>query len=139
MALKRHIFDVYVAPLDDDGKADFAAEPLEFLAVEVRQGDIIRAELEGNKRRLPTGDKAAMLATTLWVWAVLQRTGDLSCKWPEFRARCIAVQAVKGADGKAVESDVDPTRLGRSEQPSSSRPTSAGDPPTGSTPASTTD
>lgn len=113
MTLKRHIFDVYVAPVDADGKPDFDAEPLEFLNVECRQGDIIRAELEGNKQGLPTGDKAAMTGTTLWVWAALNRSGDLDCKWSEFRASCIAVQVVKGADV-----DVDPTHPAPSGPPS---------------------
>lgn len=139
MALKRHVFDVYVAPLGADDKPDFDAEPLEFLNVNVRQGDIIRAELEGNKQGLPDGSKAAMTATTLWCWAALHRAGDLDCKWSEFRTRCIAVQAVKGANGKALEPAVDPTQPAPSGPPSSSPPTTAEDLGSGSTPDSTTD
>lgn len=128
MTLKRHIFDVYVAPLDADLEhPDFDAEPLEFLAVNVIQGDMVRAELEGSKQGLPAADKAAMTATTLWVWATLNRTGDLDCKWSEFRGRCVAVQAVKGG-----ERDVDPTQpAAPSGSPSSSLEPSAADLPTG--------
>jgi hypothetical protein len=139
MALKRHLFDVYMAPLDDDGKPDFDADPLEFLSVRVVQGDMIRAELEANKQAIPDGTKAAMTSTTLWAWAAMSRTGQTSARWTAFKDSCVAVQPVKTPEGKAATEDVDPTQPAPSGTPSSSPPTSAEGRPTGSTPTSTTD
>jgi hypothetical protein len=113
VTLKRHVFDVYMAPIQEGGAADFDAEPIEYPAVLVVQGDIIRAELEASKQGIPDGTKAAMTATTMWVWAALTRTGGTSLKWTAFKDACVAVQAVKGAT-----QDVDPTQGAPSEPPS---------------------
>lgn len=113
MTIKRHIFDVEVAPPNADGKPDWDAEPLEFPGLRVIQADMLRGELEGSKHGISAADKAPMAGQALWIWAALQRTGGVVCKFSEFRARVITIQARKGED-----EDVDPTPPGPSEPPS---------------------
>lgn len=109
------IAPVYRLLLDDPENPE--APPRE-VTVAVRNGDQLRAELEGSKLGLAgRGMSAAPLNyTTLWLWAAMVRTGEFTGNVQQFRASLVVFEPVK-ADGETLTDPedvpaVDPTAEG---------------------------
>lgn len=84
--------------------------------VTVTHGDMLRAELEANKLRLPGHSEAPINAATLWVWAAMARLGLTQSDYRTWKRDELAeLQALRDpATGTPLVSDVDPTQLAAS-------------------------
>lgn len=98
------------------------------LEVVVSSGDMMRAELEAHKLKLPEG--ANFHVTALWLWSALVRSGHEQRKAPEFLTEPPEWQPVRDAQGEAQLAAVDPTSLAHgetaSDAPASTAPQSSG-------------
>lgn len=104
--------------------------------VEVTYGDQLRAEFEAGKQGLPSMKEVPQNHVTVWIWCALTRLGLYAGDCRTFRLTDVLdVQPLDENDEVPV---VDPTRPAPSGSDSSSPPTTAEVPPTGSTPTSTT-
>lgn len=97
------------------------------LEVAISSGDMMRAELEVAKLRLP--DKAPFHLTALWLWSALVRTGTETRKAPEFIADPPEFEPIKDDAGKGATTPVDPTA--DTGESGSASPVSTATPPTG--------
>lgn len=146
MPLQRFRYRVW---LDPEPATDPAFEPVEH-DVEVRHGDLLRAELEAGQQNLPVDPrKVPQQTTALWVWAALVRTHLVTVDYRTFRdgippnmdPACpdgmrpvlVGIEQLRDpATGEAVTVDVPPTSP-QGASPSPSQSTSATS-PGGSTP-----
>lgn len=126
MAPKRPVYDVSVLVNGEGDPVDHR--------IEITPGDQLRAEYEAKKNMLGPMSDAPMNHTTVWWWCALTRLGLYSDDYQTFRNRDLY------AMGGEVDPDPtpDPTGLSGSSEPDSSSPLTSPEPPTGSTPASTT-
>lgn len=138
MPLQRYLFTVY---LQNPGDPDPVEHP-----VEVRHGDLLRAELEAGRQKLPVDPRLIPQQTTaLWVWAALVREGIVTVDYRTFRDGNTAAgtppilvhieRQTDPATGDPAVVEVPPTEPD-SEQPWSSLPGSETS-PGGSTPTPT--
>jgi hypothetical protein len=99
--------------------------------VSISSGDMMRAELEAAKLKLP--ERAPFHVTALWLWSALVRLGTEQRRAAEFIADPPEWQPVKDAAGEPSLEPVDPTQdTGASD---SSLPVSTGTPDSGLTPS----
>lgn len=77
------------------------------LEVVISSGDMMRAELEAVKMKLPP--RAPFHTTALWLWSALVRSGHEERKAAEFVADPPEWEPVKDAAGEPVLEPVDPT------------------------------
>lgn len=112
--------------------------------VEVTHGDLLRAELEADKQKLPVDPRRApQQTTTLWLWASLVRSKVIDVDYRTFRDGVngtgpvlIGIEQVRDpATGQPATVEVPPTGPGTGS-PSPSVPGS-GTSTTGSTPTPT--
>lgn len=77
-------FTVLMANATDPDEADT-------FTVQVRNGDRLRAELEGNKRGLVARDGVSIgfHLSTMWIWAAMVRTGDYAESFDQFKLDCL--------------------------------------------------
>jgi hypothetical protein len=140
MPLQRYRYVAYLTNYDDPDGEPVAVD------VEVRHGDLLRAELEAGAQNLPVDPrKAPQQTTALWVWASLVRTRVVDVDYRTFRdgndtRPPVLVSIEQKRDPVTGEPDtpeVPPTSPG-SDSPSPSLPGSA-DSTAGSTPTPTND
>lgn len=100
------------------------------LEVSISSGDMMRAELEAAKQKLP--EKTPFHTTALWLWSALVRSGDEQRTAREFVADPPEWEPVKRDDGtgEGATETVDPTTAGHggsaSDAPASTVPPVSG-------------
>lgn len=94
------------------------------LEVVVSSGDMMRAELEATRLKLP--ERAPFHLTALWLWSALVRAGIEQRKAAEFIAEPPEWQPVPGQQpGEVATADVDPTTPESGATDSGAQPSTA--------------
>lgn len=141
MVMRNPVYDVYLTP-PEGYEGDLDADGMVHHRIEVRNQDVLRAELEGNRQGLPANPSDLPQNTvSLWAWSTLVRERLYDQPYQGFvQDDCYSIEPVRNEVGEVAGVPVDPTRPAAPSVSGSPSPdTTEAGPATGSTPSSTTD